>query len=241
MLKNIKKVLKPYKWLHHMLKNKHLTDDELWNSHISFSQFGEDRIVHSLFKMIGIKNGFYIEIGAFDPLLFSNTYLFYKNGWQGLLVEPNPAQYKKIAERRPRDKVLNFAVSSSSRVVDFAINDARLGILDQSYLFPNRKAEGIIQIQAKPLSGIFSQELREKNEIHLMSIDCEGHDLIVLQSNDWARFRPFVILVEDQESNDSNDLESYLKEIGYTAYSRSGLTSIYIEDLFARKYKIKTR
>ena len=34
--------------------------------------------------------------------------------------------------------------------------------------------------------------------IDFLNVDVEGHDLEVLESNDWKRFRPKVIVVEDE-------------------------------------------
>ena len=40
------------------------------------------------------RGGFFIEAGADDGELLSNTlYLEFKRGWTGLLVEPNPGKW----------------------------------------------------------------------------------------------------------------------------------------------------
>ena len=42
-----------------------------------------------------IKDGFFIEAGAFDGETFSNTLFFeLKKNWTGLLVEPNPDAFE---------------------------------------------------------------------------------------------------------------------------------------------------
>ena len=47
-----------------------------------------------------IKNGFYIEAGAYDGEMWSNS-LFYEveKGWNGLLVEPHPDAFNKMKKR----------------------------------------------------------------------------------------------------------------------------------------------
>ena len=47
-----------------------------------FSQNGEDLILNRLFE--NKTNGFFVDIGAHHPVRFSNTYLFYLNGWSGI-------------------------------------------------------------------------------------------------------------------------------------------------------------
>ena len=39
-----------------------------------------------------IQNGFFFEAGANDGVEESNTYFLELNGWQGILVEPNPSK-----------------------------------------------------------------------------------------------------------------------------------------------------
>ena len=188
MLKAIKKHLKPYKWLHHMISNKKLHADELWNSRLSFSQFGEDLILDALFEMRGIKSGTYIEVGAFDPIIMSNSYFFYKKGWRGICIEPNPLSFQKICKRRPADINLNVAVSNREGEVSFVCDEAKSGIFDKNYLF-TKLDQKVISVPTVQLVNILENHLDSKQKIAFMSVDCEGHDLEVLNSNDWCRFR----------------------------------------------------
>ena len=56
-----------------------------------YSQEGEDMILRRIFEE---KNGFYVDVGAHHPRRFSNTYYFYKQGWTGISIEPNPQAAK---------------------------------------------------------------------------------------------------------------------------------------------------
>ena len=55
---------------------------------LHFSSDGEDFILHKIFSKL--KNGYYIDIGSHHPILHSNTFLFYLNGWRGVCVDPLP-------------------------------------------------------------------------------------------------------------------------------------------------------
>jgi hypothetical protein len=44
--------------------------------------------------------GFFVEVGAFDPVDFSQTWMLEQRGWDGLLVEPIPAQADKLRRTR---------------------------------------------------------------------------------------------------------------------------------------------
>lgn len=65
-----------------------------------YSQFGQDKYLdQTVFK--GKTNGFFVEIGAYDGIKFSNTYFFEKyRNWQGICVEPIPEQYELLKRNR---------------------------------------------------------------------------------------------------------------------------------------------
>src|SRR3954453_21218777 len=83
---------------------------ERGQSRPSFSQQGEDLIVESICGFLKIENPTYLDIGAADPIVSSNTYLFYRKGCRGVLVEPNPAFCRELRRVRPKDTVLNIGI-----------------------------------------------------------------------------------------------------------------------------------
>ena len=72
----------------------------------SYAQNKEDLILEKLLP----NKGRYLEIGAYHPTRLSNTYRFYKKGWRGSVIEPNPEIKEKFLESRPRDKFINKGV-----------------------------------------------------------------------------------------------------------------------------------
>jgi hypothetical protein len=77
----------------------------------SYSQFGEDAVVDGV---MGARHprGFYVDVGSFHPIKWSNTYRFYLAGWHGICVDPNPAFTELWKKTRPRDTFLNLAITS---------------------------------------------------------------------------------------------------------------------------------
>lgn len=53
----------------------------------SYSQFGEDVVIASLFDTIGESNRWCFEVGAHDGRYFSNTLAFREQGWTAILAE----------------------------------------------------------------------------------------------------------------------------------------------------------
>ncbi|KKT48350.1 MAG: hypothetical protein UW41_C0032G0008 [Candidatus Collierbacteria bacterium GW2011_GWC2_44_18] len=96
-----------------------------WLGKRSYAQSGEDLIAwgelaervprcHS--ATVSQDKGFYVDVGAYHPKLFSNTYLFYKKGWRGICVDPNPKMKELYRIARPRDVFLNVGVGAEESV-----------------------------------------------------------------------------------------------------------------------------
>ena len=85
----------------------------------SFAQDKEDLILAEILK--DVKKGFYIDVGANDPELFSVTKLFYDMGWKGINIEPLPDMYYKLCCARSRDITLNMAAGDKLDVLELNI------------------------------------------------------------------------------------------------------------------------
>src|SRR5262245_52803640 len=87
-------------------------------SNLSYSIEAEDLVIKRLFDAV-IKRapgpGSFVDLGAFHPVMHSNTYLFYTMGWRGLNVEPNPAYIGEFERLRPEDITLNVAIADVAR------------------------------------------------------------------------------------------------------------------------------
>ena len=75
-----------------------------------YSQFGEDVVLRVLVGDLK-KPGFYVDVGAYHPKHLSNTYYFYKKGWRGINIDPNPKSIKLFNLLRPSDINLNVAIA----------------------------------------------------------------------------------------------------------------------------------
>ena len=60
-----------------------------------WAQYGQDCYIDHILS--AKRGGFFVEIGANDGELHSNTLFFERvRGWQGLLVEPNPFTFAQV-------------------------------------------------------------------------------------------------------------------------------------------------
>lgn len=185
-----------------------------------YSEFGEDFVAAVIlgFK----KNGYYVDVGAFQPKQLSVTYYFYKKlGWKGLVIEPNPAAKDLFEKQRPRDQFLNKGVSQKEGALAYyEFNDPTLN----SFAPEVREQNNSIfvrerTIPVEPLSALLASHVPKGTQIDLMNVDVEGLDLEVLKSNDWEAFTPRVLVVEDHTFNPEKPLESetvqFLKSKGF--------------------------
>ena len=93
----------------------------------AYSQNGEDFLLNLFFE--GKKEGFYIEVGAFDVMHLCNTYLFVKIGWQGVCVEPHPVFYPKCKENRPESTCVNAVCVGDEGVKEIEFQCEEMGLL----------------------------------------------------------------------------------------------------------------
>src|SRR4051812_9289860 len=84
---------------------------------ISYAQNREDIILNAFFK--DIKDGFYIDVGANDPVHESVTKLFYLKGWRGINIEPSENLHRRLLADRPRDINLKLGVSDHDGELKF--------------------------------------------------------------------------------------------------------------------------
>jgi FkbM family methyltransferase len=199
---------------------------------ISYAQNFEDVMLWRALKHV--KNGFYIDIGANDPIEDSVTKWFYENGWSGINIEPLTVHFKDLIKDRPRDINLNLALGESSGFLDLWITDTRgWATADLETVDIHKKSghEGkFISVEKKTLSQIFREFV--KNDIHFMKIDVEGFEKQVLKGADLKKNRPWIIIIEATKPN--SNIESYkewdylIEPFDYSCIYFDGLNRFYI-------------
>jgi hypothetical protein len=197
-------------------------------SRLSYSQFGEDKVLRTLLPE---RFGEYLEIGSGDPKRNSNSYLFYRLGWRGQLVEPILTLANRSKSKRSRDVIHNCLVGETeSEFVDFF----EFAPTELSTTDPHRANVLIkrgFQLTSKyscrcqPVSSFVKS--KSPLEPFFLSIDIEGLDFEVVNTFDWATFKPRVICIEDPSPFDSSDTREYLASLNYELYSCHTVSSIY--------------
>jgi FkbM family methyltransferase len=170
-----------------------------------FSQFGEDANVASYLRALGRSCRSYIDIGANDPVSHSNTYLFYRDGGSGTLVEANPEIARRIRRKRPRDTVVNVAVvPEGSGEMDLHVMDLDgLSTVSSQWRDAIARQEAASTVKILPVRTVGINDLLMANvgskQIDFASLDIEGLDYDVLSAWDFDRWRPYLFCGETAE------------------------------------------
>ncbi len=176
--------------------------------------------------------GFYVDVGAHHPQRFSNTYHFYLKGWRGINIDAMPGSMEIFNRLRPDDVNLEIPVSNTDSILTYNMfNEPALNSFDEIVVsqhdgFGDYKVVERRQIETRKLRDILTEHLPHSTSIDFLSIDVEGLDYEVLLSNDWAKYRPRVVLIEDlarsalSETSES-PIANFMLETGYEPFCKT--------------------
>lgn len=200
-----------------------------YHAEVSYSQNGEDIILNNIMRK---ETGFYVDIGSYHPIRFSNTFKFYQKGWTGINIEPTPNKIHLFNIVRPKDINLEVGVSSKDEQKELyiykenAYNTLNENLAQERFTNLGLNYEEKAILTFKRLDTIFLELELNGLPIDFMNIDVEGHELEVLKSNDWNLYSPKVIAVEIFNLEESSVL-SFLLEQGYILEAKTPNTAIF--------------
>jgi FkbM family methyltransferase len=167
---------------------------------MSHSQLGQDLEVIRFYN--NKENGFFIEIGASDGLILSNTYLLETQyNWKGICCEPIPNNFENLVKNRPNSICYKEAVYNQSGLTltfNIANNyDLLSGIAEhidthKSSVDSNKTT---IQVQTISLLDVLDNA-NAPSFIEYMSLDTEGSELEILKNFDFEKYTFGLIDVE---------------------------------------------
>jgi FkbM family methyltransferase len=163
---------------------------------ISYAQNAEDVVLR---RALRDDAGFYVDVGAGDPVTGSVTKHFYDRGWCGLNVEPHPEPFRRLVRARPRDRnvcccaggrdgtgtLATFAESTglSTTSEEIAGRLDRLGLTRTDLTVSMRRLDDLLTAH-------------RVSRIDFLKIDVEGAEADVLGSFDLVTWAPRVCVIE---------------------------------------------
>jgi FkbM family methyltransferase len=201
---------------------------------VSYSQAGEDLLIQSILNK---KHGFYVDIGAHHPQRFSNTNLFYLKGWKGINIDPMPKSMELFNIDRPRDINIEIAIGEKATEKEYFIYEEKaFNTMDkdvhESLSKRSIKVSSKVKIKCESLEAILDLHLKESTNIDLLSIDVEGFEMEVLKSNNWNKYVPELIVLENSEQSidkiQNDNTNVYLEDLGYSLVTFTPLNKFYL-------------
>jgi FkbM family methyltransferase len=209
------------------------------NAKLSYSQSGEDMILDTIF--CNVDKGFYVDIGANNPYIQSNTHYFYKKGWNGINVDALTGTKNLFDKARPRDINVEVGIDNKESQLKYYMFKSSFyntfNEFDLDSIQQHTTLLGVKNVTTILLSSLLEQY--KVTNIEFLSVDVEGLDLKVFQSNDWNRWKPNIIITEyfPKEIVEiiKNPVYQFLKSKGYIYLCNSATNAFYIEKNFYKE------
>jgi FkbM family methyltransferase len=204
---------------------------------VSYAQNYEDVMLWR--ALWWVKGGFYIDVGAWDPVVDSVSKAFYEHGWRGIDVEPLPEYAEALRNDRPENIVIKAIVSSLPGKKQFYhIRDTGLSTCIDHYA--DKYREDGWRIEEIDVSCITLAEIFDKTdacEIHWLKIDAEGMESDVIES--WGEHcaRPWILIIEAtkpcSQILSTTEWEKMIHARGYQFIYFDGLNRFYVHNSHA--------
>jgi len=192
------------------------------------SQLGQDvHVLHEIYK--GKQNGYFVEIGAYDGIEYSNTYLMEKDyGWKGLLIECNPRWIPSIYQHRDAVFMPYAAYKEDNQILQFYDTGHGLSGLVETNSHASATTAPIIPVLTKKLTTMLDNA-RAPNFIEFLSIDTEGSEHEILLHHDFDKYLFGYICVEHNYVIENRiKLRILLQSKGYKLFRENSVDDDYI-------------
>lgn len=190
----------------------------LFGSRTNYAQLAQDLWV--LYELSRKRNGFFVEFGAGDGILLSNTYLLESGyGWNGILAEPCPVFHSLLPiNRRAFLSMYCVAEESGSSVVFNQTDDPHFSTID-TYTSADEHAQfrqsgKRIEVGTITLRDLLRQGNAPRS-IDYLSLDTEGSELEILSAFDFSEYQITLITVEHNHSPREREIDRLLARNGF--------------------------
>ena len=184
---------------------------------LSNSEFCQD--LYCLALNGGKRNGYFVEFGACDGKLISNTRLMETEfGWTGILAEPSPYWHEQLRANRDCNIETRCVWHTSGETVSFAeySNDAYMtqsSVLEHNANAPVSKSYDVETITLLDMLDHYNAP----SEIDFLSIDVEGLEFEMIKNFDFSKYLFSFMAIENLHvpKDDLAEMESMINDAGY--------------------------
>ena len=162
--------------------------------------------------------GFFVEVGAYQPVALSQTWELEQRGWDGLLIEPIPEHAESLRHGR-RARVFEVACGKPEQ------HGLTMPIYVAGGLSSLQYGHGLTKdVRVVTLNSVLAEASAQR--VDFLSVDVEGTELDVLRGFSFERYRPGLILLEDFAEN--LEKHRFMRARGYKRVRRTGNNSWYV-------------
>jgi FkbM family methyltransferase len=199
-------------------------------------QADQDVLAYLYFK--GKREGFFLDMGAYDGITYSNTYVLEQLGWKGVCVEPLPDMFAQLRRNRSCD-CYNLAISDESlEDADFirALGVETLSGLESKMAGTHKdwilRENGVVE-RIKVKTSTFGELMSRYpgiSAVDFLSLDVEGAELNILKSIDFNAYRFGLIAIEsvDETPGEAERLKTFMREKAYEVLLDVGLDLLFV-------------
>jgi FkbM family methyltransferase len=166
---------------------------------------------------------FVVDVGASDGRTLSNSFPFLSLGWSGILIEPLPAAFERLSALyadRGDVACVQAACGARDGVAELQVGADPLGMTST---LTTRTSSETVTVPVRSLTSVLASA-GAPSEPAALFVDAEGMDYEVLSGLDFDRFRPRIVITED----DMRDPDKHaakarlLEDRGYVLYATVG-------------------
>jgi len=162
-----------------------------------YSQAEQDKWVCEILDFK--KDGYFVEIGAYDGIESSNTYFVEKElGWKGICIEPAPHIFDKLAANR---KSVNLKVAVMDYKGTIYFGEDTVSETPNRHLVDCDTLDNLLTANNAPLN------------IDYMSVDIEGCEYRALKDFPFNKWNVTLLTIEHNSYKDGPEKKNQLFEL----------------------------
>jgi len=200
----------------------------------TYSQHQEDLFIYEFLKRYNLAKSIYVDIGANHPTDISNTYLLYKNGFTGVVIEPNQELIRLFKLFRKKDIALCIGCSDKTGIMPFYVSKTPVLSTFQQEREVDINTHQVYYVPIMKLDDALSNIPFEF--INLLSIDVEGINYEVLLGAQKTIEKSLLICIEYDKAEEK---EKYVEVLGsyFELIKEFGCNLLFVNTVLSQKFK----
>jgi len=212
-------------------------------------------LVDIYMDMFGYKDdGYFVEVGAWDGMQWSNTSGLLDAGWTGVYFEPQTEVFAKL--------VTNHGYNSNAILINKALSDyvgsTRLYLGGSVSTIHRKTRDNYLKMGAFGQTGLADKRtevvavssldaeldwLKAPVGFEVLVIDVEGSEMDVLNGFSIHKYKPQLVIIEAHEQHEDERLNekavcinAYMEDYGYKCIQSDAINNIYKRIEYVENY-----